>query len=74
MIQFAKVFPDEQILVSLIRELSWTHLPARFPWAERDLPGEGPWSGDPARDGTLHHGTGQRVRLPGQAEAEQGTM
>ena len=42
MIQFAKVFPDEQILVSLIRELSWTHLPARFPWAERDLPGEGP--------------------------------
>jgi hypothetical protein len=25
MIQFAEVFPDEQIVVSLIRQLSWTH-------------------------------------------------
>ena len=25
MVQFAATFPDEQILVSLIRELSWTH-------------------------------------------------
>jgi hypothetical protein len=25
MIQFAKVFPDKEIVVSLIRQLSWTH-------------------------------------------------
>lgn len=25
MIQFAEAFPDEKIVVSLIRELSWTH-------------------------------------------------
>jgi hypothetical protein len=26
MMQFAGVFPDEQIVVSLIRQLSWTHI------------------------------------------------
>ena len=26
MIQFAEIFPDEQIVVSLIRQSSWTHL------------------------------------------------
>lgn len=31
MIQFAEVFPDEQIVVSLIRELSWTHFLALLP-------------------------------------------
>lgn len=31
MIQFATAFPDEQILVSLIRELSWTHFIALIP-------------------------------------------
>ena len=31
MIQFAEVFPDEQIVVSLIRELSWTHFIALIP-------------------------------------------
>jgi predicted nuclease of restriction endonuclease-like (RecB) superfamily len=31
MVQFAEVFPDEQILVSLIRELSWTHFIALIP-------------------------------------------
>lgn len=31
MIQFAEVFPDEKILVSLIRELSWTHFIALIP-------------------------------------------
>jgi len=30
-IQFAEVFPDEQIVVSLIRHLSWTHLLALIP-------------------------------------------
>jgi hypothetical protein len=25
MVQFAEVFPDEQIVVSLIRQLNWTH-------------------------------------------------
>jgi hypothetical protein len=25
MVQFAKVFPDKRIVVSLIRELGWTH-------------------------------------------------
>jgi len=31
MIQFSEVFPDEQILVSLIRHLSWTHFIALIP-------------------------------------------
>ncbi len=31
MVQFATTFPDEQILVSLIRELSWTHFIALIP-------------------------------------------
>lgn len=31
MIQFAQVFPDEQIVVSLIRQLSWTHFIALIP-------------------------------------------
>lgn len=31
MIQFAEVFPDEQIVVSLIRQLSWTHFLALIP-------------------------------------------
>ncbi len=31
MVQFAATFPDEQILVSLIRELSWTHFLALLP-------------------------------------------
>jgi predicted nuclease of restriction endonuclease-like (RecB) superfamily len=31
MIQFAEVFPDEQIVVSLIRHLSWTHFIALIP-------------------------------------------
>lgn len=31
MIQFAQVFPDEQIVVALIRQLSWTHLLALIP-------------------------------------------
>lgn len=31
MIQFAKVFPDEQIVVALIRQLSWTHFIALIP-------------------------------------------
>ena len=31
MIQFAEVFPDEKIVVSLIRQLSWTHLLALIP-------------------------------------------
>ena len=26
MIRFAEVFPDEQIVSSLMRQLSWTHL------------------------------------------------
>jgi len=30
-IQFAEVFPDEKIVVSLIRQLSWTHLIALIP-------------------------------------------
>lgn len=34
MIQFAEVFPDEQIVVSLIRELSWTHFLALLPLKE----------------------------------------
>ncbi len=31
MIQFAEVFPDEQIVVSLVRHLSWTHFIALIP-------------------------------------------
>lgn len=31
MIQFAEVFPDEKIVVSLIRHLSWTHIIALIP-------------------------------------------
>lgn len=31
MIQFAQVFHDEQIVVSLIRQLSWTHFIALIP-------------------------------------------
>ncbi len=31
MMQFAQVFPDEQIVVSLIRQLSWTHFIALIP-------------------------------------------
>ncbi len=31
MVQFAEVFPDERIVVSLIRQLSWTHIIALIP-------------------------------------------
>ena len=31
MMQFAKVFPDQEIVVSLIRQLSWTHILAVIP-------------------------------------------
>ena len=31
MIQFAEVFPDEQIVVSLLRELSWSHFLSLLP-------------------------------------------
>ncbi|HEX9584090.1 MAG TPA: DUF1016 N-terminal domain-containing protein, partial [Gammaproteobacteria bacterium] len=31
MIQFAEVFADEKIIVSLIRQLSWTHFIALIP-------------------------------------------
>jgi hypothetical protein len=31
MMQIAKVFPDEKIVVSVIRQLSWTHLLAVIP-------------------------------------------
>ncbi len=31
MMQFAETFPDEQIVVSLIRQLSWTHMLALIP-------------------------------------------
>jgi len=34
MIQFAEVFPDEEIIVSLIRHLSWTHFIALIPIKE----------------------------------------
>jgi len=34
MIQFAEVFPDEEIVVSLIRHLSWTHFIALIPLRE----------------------------------------
>lgn len=36
MMQFANVFPDQQIVVSLIRQLSWTHILAVIP-IEDDL-------------------------------------
>jgi hypothetical protein len=35
MVQFAEVFSDEQIVVSLIRQLSWTHFIALIPLKER---------------------------------------
>lgn len=31
MMQFAKTFPDKNIVVSLIRQLSWTHILAIIP-------------------------------------------
>jgi hypothetical protein len=31
MLQFAEIYPDEQIVVSLIRQLSWTHFIALIP-------------------------------------------
>jgi len=31
MVQFAEVFPDEEIVVSLVRQLSWTHFIALIP-------------------------------------------
>lgn len=34
MIQFAEVFPDEKMVVSLIRQLSWTHFIALIPLKE----------------------------------------
>lgn len=34
MIQFAEVFPDPEIVVSLIRQLSWTHILALIPLKE----------------------------------------
>lgn len=34
MVQFAEVFPDEQIVVSLIRHLSWTHFVTLLPLKE----------------------------------------
>lgn len=34
MMQFAETFPDEKIVVSLIRELSWTHILALIPITE----------------------------------------
>lgn len=37
MIQFAEVFPDEKIVVSLIRELSWTHFLALLPLKETPI-------------------------------------
>ncbi|MBS0272645.1 MAG: DUF1016 family protein [Proteobacteria bacterium] len=36
MIQFSEVFPDEQIVVSLIRQLSWSHFVALIP-LKKDL-------------------------------------
>jgi len=45
MMQFAEVFPDEQIVVSLIRQLSWTHIiiiplkqPLQREFSRRDVP------------------------------------
>jgi predicted nuclease of restriction endonuclease-like (RecB) superfamily len=34
MMQFADIFPDEQIVASLIRQLSWTHIIALIPLKE----------------------------------------
>jgi predicted nuclease of restriction endonuclease-like (RecB) superfamily len=34
MIQFAEVFPDEQIVASLVRQLSWTHFTVLLPLKE----------------------------------------
>jgi len=34
MIQFAEIFPDKEIVVSLIRQLNWTHLIALIPLTE----------------------------------------
>lgn len=34
MMQFAEVFPDEQIVVSLIRQLSWTHILVILPMGD----------------------------------------
>jgi predicted nuclease of restriction endonuclease-like (RecB) superfamily len=34
MVQFAEVFPDEQIVVSLMRQLTWTHFIALIPLKE----------------------------------------
>ena len=31
LVQFAEIFPDEKIVVSLIRQLSWTHFIALLP-------------------------------------------
>ena len=31
MMQFAEIFPDEQIVVSLTRQLSWTHFVSLIP-------------------------------------------
>ena len=31
MVRFAEVFPDQQIVVSLIRQLTWTHIIALLP-------------------------------------------
>ena len=31
MVQFAEIFPDEKIVVSLIRQLSWTHFVVLIP-------------------------------------------
>jgi len=35
MMQFAEVFPDRGIVVSLIRQLSWTHILAVIPIEDR---------------------------------------
>jgi hypothetical protein len=35
MIQFSEVFPDEQIVVSLIRQLTWSHFIALLPLKEQ---------------------------------------
>jgi hypothetical protein len=34
MMQFAEVFPDKEIVVSLIRQLSWTHILALIPMTD----------------------------------------
>lgn len=35
MVQFAEVFPDQEIVVSLIRQLTWTHFIALIPIKDR---------------------------------------